>query len=58
MPASCGLGPYSRVASFEEADDQTTLPAEHAAALPTGNKVYKLSFDYSFDAIPDDNGPV
>jgi hypothetical protein len=58
MPKSCGAGPYSRIASFEEADDETVLPDEHAAALPTGGKVYKVSFDYEFDAIPQENGPV
>jgi hypothetical protein len=58
MPKTCGAGPYSRIDSFEEAEDQTALPAEHAAALPAGGKVYKLKFDYAFDAIPENNGPV
>jgi ligand-binding SRPBCC domain-containing protein len=58
MPKTCGTGPYSRIHSFEEADDETILPDEHAAALPTGGKVYRVKFDYSFDAIPESNGPV
>lgn len=58
MPASCGLGPYARVVSFEVHHDQTVLPAEHQAALPANETVYSLSFDYRFDVIPDENGPI
>jgi hypothetical protein len=58
MPKTCGAGPYSRIHSFEEADEHTRLPAEHTTALPTGGKVYRVSFDYNFAAIPDSNGPI
>jgi hypothetical protein len=58
MPKTCGSGPYSRIDSFEETSDLSSLPAEHAAALPAGGKVYKVSFDYNFNTIPESNGPV
>ncbi|KAH9919518.1 uncharacterized protein B0H18DRAFT_1122441 [Fomitopsis serialis] len=58
MPSSCGAGPYARVVSMEVHQDQTALPAAHQASLPATEKVYSLAFDYQFDAIPEDNGPV
>lgn len=59
MPKSCGVGPYARVVSLDVHDDQNSLPDHHhAAKLPAGEKVYSLSFDYNFVAIPDENGPV
>ncbi|PPR04933.1 hypothetical protein CVT24_007314 [Panaeolus cyanescens] len=58
MPKSCGVGPYARVVSLDVHSDQNILPDHHAARLPAGEKVYSLSFDYNFAAIPDENGPV
>ena len=58
MPSSCGLGPYARVVSLEVHQNQSVLPAEHQAALPSNEKVYLLSFDYRFDVVPDENGPI
>lgn len=56
MPSSCGLGPYARVVSLEP--HQGALPVEHQAALPPNEKVYLFSFDYRFNVIPDENGPI
>lgn len=58
MPRNCGLGPYARVVSLTVHDDQTVLPAYHAARLPINEKTYALSFDYNFAAIPEENGPI
>ncbi|KAH9829398.1 uncharacterized protein C8Q71DRAFT_863325 [Rhodofomes roseus] len=58
MPSTCGAGPYARVVSLQAHDDQSALPAEHQTVLPLNEKVYVLSFDYQFDVIPEENGPV
>ena len=58
MPKNCGLGPYARVVSLAVHDDQTVLSAYHDARLPVNEKVYALSFDYNFAAIPKENGPI
>jgi hypothetical protein len=46
------------VTSFREHENPSALPIEHALAVPNGEKVYQVSFDYDFTAIPDENGPI
>ncbi|KAF8963452.1 hypothetical protein BDZ97DRAFT_1904916 [Flammula alnicola] len=58
MPKSCGLGPYARVVSLTEHPDQNALPQEHQTRKRSTEKVYSLSFDYNFLAVPEENGPV
>ncbi|KAG6834187.1 hypothetical protein H0H93_011322, partial [Arthromyces matolae] len=58
MPASCGLGPYARVASLEVHPNQDVLPREHQLRKRSTENVYALKFDYNFLAIPATNGPV
>ena len=58
MPNSCGLGPYARVVSLAEHPDQSSLPQAHQARKRSTEKVYSLSFDYNFLAVPEENGPV
>uniref|UniRef100_A0A8H7Y0R9 Uncharacterized protein n=1 Tax=Psilocybe cubensis TaxID=181762 RepID=A0A8H7Y0R9_PSICU len=58
MPKSCGLGPYARVVSLTEHPDQNSLPQEHQMRKRSTEKVYSLSFDYNFLAVPDSNGPI
>lgn len=58
MPKSCGLGPYARVVSLTEHIDQNALPQEHQMRKRSTEKVYSLSFDFNFLAVPAENGPV
>lgn len=58
MPKSCGLGPYARVATLEEHPDQHILSPEHQIRKRSTEKVYSLTFDYNFLAVPAENGPV
>ncbi|KAF7370474.1 hypothetical protein MSAN_00679200 [Mycena sanguinolenta] len=60
MPASCGAGPYARVASLNVHPTPSALglSAEQLAQKPTTEAVYVLTFDYDFSVIPDENGPI
>ncbi|GJJ07068.1 hypothetical protein Clacol_001267 [Clathrus columnatus] len=59
MPKTCGLGPYARVVSLDVHPNQTVLSGTyHQANIPPNEKVYALTFDYNFAAIPESNGPV
>ncbi|KAF7335391.1 hypothetical protein MVEN_02191600 [Mycena venus] len=60
MPASCGAGPYARIASLNIHPNPSALglSAAELAQKPASEPVYLLSFDYDFTAIPEDNAPV
>lgn len=59
MPAGCGKGPLARVHSLEVHPDQDgALSREDLKRKPAAEPVYRLTFDYDFAAIPEDNGPV
>ncbi|KAJ6518951.1 hypothetical protein C8R45DRAFT_1116819 [Mycena sanguinolenta] len=60
MPASCGAGPYARVASLNihPTPSALGLSADQLAQKPANEAVYVLSFDYDFSVIPDANGPI
>ncbi|EIW77830.1 hypothetical protein CONPUDRAFT_145980 [Coniophora puteana RWD-64-598 SS2] len=58
MPKSCGLGPYARIAKLEPHSDQELASQFVKEGIPAGEQLYHLQFDYAFDAIPEDNGPV
>ncbi|KAK2461060.1 hypothetical protein APHAL10511_006907 [Amanita phalloides] len=57
LPDSCGLGPYARVVELTEHPDQNIL-SERLVMKQSTEKVYSLSFDYTFAAIPSGNGPI
>lgn len=58
LPKSCGLGPYARVINLDVHSNQSVLSNSHSRAKPASEKVYLLSFDYNFAAIPASNGPI
>jgi len=57
LPDSCGLGPYARIVELTEHPDQNNLLKRLVTKEPI-DKVFSLSFDYVFAAIPSGNGPV
>jgi hypothetical protein len=58
LPTSCGLGPYARVQSLEIHPDQNILSGYDMSQKPVNEPVYRLSFDYNFLAVPNENGPI
>ncbi|KZV98094.1 hypothetical protein EXIGLDRAFT_327124 [Exidia glandulosa HHB12029] len=59
MPASCGTGPFARIAAWDVSADQTissSFAAKHD--LREGAEVVEATLDYNFALIPESRGTV
>ncbi|KAH7101754.1 hypothetical protein BKA62DRAFT_164821 [Auriculariales sp. MPI-PUGE-AT-0066] len=61
MPSDCGRGPIARIHALELHPNPPKLKLSklgQAVTKPDSEAVYQLTFDYEFNEVPEDNGPI